>query len=55
MKVKATRLGIYGGERKKPGDVFDIARKGQFSKSWMREVVEKVEEPVDARDAKKAE
>ena len=49
MKVKATRLGIYGLERKKPGSVFELVpvklKNGkfkspdqQFSAKWMEKV-----------------
>jgi hypothetical protein len=37
MKVQAMRLGYYSHRRRRPGDVFRIRDKKDFSKQWMRE------------------
>jgi len=35
MKVRATRLGYYGDNRRWPGDVFTLAQSDDFSGRWM--------------------
>lgn len=54
MKVKATKLGYFGGRRVKVGEVFDCPQ-SSFSKNWMEKVSkqtkkeEKVEEKVEEK------
>jgi hypothetical protein len=38
IRVRATRLGYYGDERKRVGEVFDIASGKHFSATWMERV-----------------
>lgn len=38
MKVQATRLGYYGEQRRRPGDVFPLAKAQDFASTWMVEV-----------------
>ncbi len=38
VRVRATQLGYYDNERKRPGDVFSIASPALFSKRWMEHV-----------------
>lgn len=38
MRVRATQLGYYNLERKRPGDVFVLEKPEHFSRKWMREV-----------------
>lgn len=38
IRVRATRLGYYGEERKRIGDVFDITSPKHFSETWMERV-----------------
>lgn len=35
LKVKATALGYYGDERRRPGSVFTLAKREDFSDKWM--------------------
>jgi hypothetical protein len=46
VRVRATRLGYYGEERKRVGEVFDISHAKHFSATWM--------ERVDGKTPKKA-
>ena len=41
MKVKALQLGYYDNERRREGDVFEIASETEFSPTWMERVEEK--------------
>lgn len=50
MKVKATKLGYYGIELRRPGDVFDIAD-DEFSARWMEPVSTKKYVEVEATEA----
>ncbi len=38
IKVRATVMGYYDNERKRPGDVFAIKSPREFSKRWMEHV-----------------
>ena len=51
MKVKAKKLGFFGGKYRKVGDTFDCPTDQEFSNSWMEKVKKgkqkKIEEPKD--------
>ncbi len=38
MRVRATDRGFYGSVLRRPGDVFTLARRGDFSARWMAAV-----------------
>ena len=38
MKVRATKLGYYNRQRRRPGVVFMVDEPRHFSKNWMEEV-----------------
>lgn len=38
MRVRATQLGYYGMERRRPGTVFTIKSEKDFSDKWMERV-----------------
>jgi hypothetical protein len=46
LRVRATRLGIYGHTRRRPGDTFTLAP-GETPSSWM-EVIDDTPEPEAA-------
>lgn len=62
MQVKATRVGYYGEKRRLEGEVFSLAKKEEFSESWMKKTKEdahasnqrfhpaRVQNAPDARD-----
>lgn len=41
MRVRATRLGVYGVKRMKEGEEFTIQSEKEFSKEWMEKLPEK--------------
>ena len=38
MRVRALARGYFGDERRRPGDVFEVASEQQFSTIWMEKV-----------------
>jgi hypothetical protein len=46
IKVEATKMGYYDHIRRRPGDVFRIAKEEDFSDNWMRRVDERTPERV---------
>ncbi len=44
MKVRATRLGYYDFERRRPGDVFELLDPRDFSPRWMARVADSTPE-----------
>ena len=51
MRVKAIKLGFYGYERRRPGDVFEISGEEAFSEKWMERVDRNV--PLKADQAER--
>ena len=45
MKVRATELGFYGGQRRFPGEVFDFA--GDKIGTWFEPVADAERSPVE--------
>lgn len=53
MRVRATRVGYYGLDRRQVGEEFEIADASAFSKKWMEKVVaERAERAADEPDKK---
>lgn len=52
MKVRAIRIGYYGIERVKEGQILFLKNEGEFSDRWMEKVDEDEDRPAPKRNSR---